>query len=323
MKRREFLGAITAMLVCNRPVSAQGKIRRVGYLSAGSPVTNDSPTSGPVIDGLKRRGWIEGSTIQFERRAAEGQIDRLPSLVQELVAIGVEAILTAGFPAVAACKGASVPAIASGAGDLVSLGLVESFRRPGGNITGISDLAGELAPKRLAILKEALPSIRRVAMLWNREDRAMGQRYQLSAASADTLGISVQPLPVREPEDFAVAFAAMEHEAPDAGFLVVDGLTGLNRKRVIAFAALHRIPFMYEGDFIVRDGGLISYGPDLAEIGDRQAALLDKILKGANASELPFERPTRFTLAVNLKTAVTLGLTLPPTLLARADEVIE
>jgi putative tryptophan/tyrosine transport system substrate-binding protein len=323
MKRREFLGGIATMLVCYRQVFAQGKIRRVGYLSAGSPVTNDSPTSGPVFDGLKRRGWIEGSTIEFERRAAEGQIDRLPPLVNELVAAGVEAILTSGFPAIAACKGAPVPAIASGAGDLVSLGLVESFRHPGGNITGISDLAGELAPKRLAILKEALPSIRRVAMLWNREDRAMGQRYDLSSASAASLGISVQPLPVREPEDFSVAFAAMEREPPDAGFMVVDGLTGLNRKRVIEFAALHRIPFMYEGDFIVRDGGLLSYGPDLAEIGDRQASLLDQILNGAKAGELPFERPTRFTLAVNLKTAATLGLALPPTLLARADEVIE
>lgn len=250
-------------------------------------------------------------------------MDRLPSLVNELVAGGAEAILTSGFPAIAACKGAPVPAIASGAGDLVSLGLVESFRRPGGNITGISDLAGELAPKRLAILKEALPSIRRVAILWNREDRAMGQRYDLSSASAASLGINVQPLPVREPEDFSVAFAAMEREPPDAGFMVVDGLTGLNRKRVIEFAALHRIPFMYEGDFIVRDGGLLSYGPDLAEIGDRQASLLDQILNGAKASELPFERPTRFTLAVNLKTAATLGLTLPPTLVARADEVVE
>jgi putative ABC transport system substrate-binding protein len=323
MKRREFLGAILAVPFCYRSASAQGKIRRVGYLSAGSPVTDDSPTSGPVIDRLKRLGWIEGRTIHFERRAAEGQIDRLPSLVSDLVSLGVEAILTSGFPAIAACKGAPVPAIASGAGDLASLGLIESLRRPGGNITGISDLAGELAPKRLAILKEALPSIRRVAMLWNDEDRAMGQRYELSAASAGTLAISVQPLPVREPEDFAEAFAAMDRERPDAGFMVVDGLTGLNRKRVIEFAGSHRIPFMYEGDFIVRDGGLLSYGPDLAEVGERQASLLDKILNGANAGELPFERPTRFTLAVNLKTAAELGLKLPPALLARADEVIE
>jgi putative ABC transport system substrate-binding protein len=276
-----------------------------------------------VIEGLKRRGWIEGSTIHFERRAAEGQIRRLPSLVSELIAVGVEAILTSGYPAVAACKGAPVPAIASGAGDLVSLGLIESFRHPGGNITGISDLAGELAPKRLAILKEASPSIRRVAMLWNRSDLAMGQRYDLSAESAATLGLTVQPLPVQEPEDFADAFAAMEREPPDAGFMVVDGLTGLNRKRVIEFAATRRIPFMYEGDFIVRDGGLLSYGPDLTEIGDRQASLLDKILNGAKAGELPFERPTLFKLAANLKTAKVLGLTLPPTLLARADEVIE
>jgi putative tryptophan/tyrosine transport system substrate-binding protein len=205
----------------------------------------------------------------------------------------------------------------------VSLGLVESFHRPGGNITGISDLAGELAPKRLAILKEIAPSIRRVAVLWNGADRAMDQRYEHSAASAATLGINVQPLPVREPEDFATAFATMERELPDAGFMVVDGLTGLNRKRVIQFAAMHRLPFMYEGDFIVREGGLLSYGPDLGEIGDRQASLLDKILKGANPAELPFERPTRFELAVNLKTAATLDLSIPSTLLARADEVIE
>ena len=323
MNRREFLGSTATALLFGSPAFAQGKIRRLGYLSAGSPVTNDSPFSGAVIEGLKRRGWIEGSTIRFERRAAEGQVARLPGLVDELVAAGVEAILTLGFPAIAACKGAPVPAIASGAGDLVSLGLVESFRRPGGNITGISDLAGELAPKRLAILKEASPSIRRVAMLWNRTDRAMGQRYDLSAASATTLGLTVQPLPVQEPDDFVEAFAAMEREPPDAGFMVVDGLTGLNRKRVIEFAAMHRIPFMYEGDFIVRDGGLLSYGPDLAEIGDRQASLLDKILNGANAGELPFERPTLFKLAVNVKTAKVLGLDLPQTLLARADEVIE
>src|SRR5436190_4485758 len=133
MKRREFLGTILAVPLCYRAASAQGKIRRLGYLSAGLPVTDDSPTSGPVIDGLKRLGWIEGHTIHFERRAAEGQIDRLPSLVSELVAVGVEAILTSGFPTIAACKGAPVPAIASGAGDLVSLGLIESLRRPGGN----------------------------------------------------------------------------------------------------------------------------------------------------------------------------------------------
>ena len=323
MNRREFLSAMATVLLSRASASAQGKVRRVGYLSAGSPVSNDSPTSGPVIEGLKSRGWIEGRTIRFERLAAEGKIARLPALVDELIAHGVEAILTSGFPAVAACKGAPVAAIASGAGDLVSLGLVESLRRPGGNITGISDLAGELAPKRLAILKEASPSIRRVAMLWNGADLAMGQRYEFSAASATALGLTVQPLPVREPEDFAEAFAAMERDRPDAGFTVVDGLTGLNRKRVIEFAALHGIPFMYEGDFIVRDGGLLSYGPDLAEVGDRQAALLDKILNGANPADLPFERPTRFQLALNLKTAAQLGLSMPQTLLARADEVIE
>src|SRR6516164_1706292 len=323
MKRREFLSAAATLLLFPSSASPDDRLRRVGYLSAGAPITDDSPYSGPVINGLKRLGWIEGSTIHFARRAANGELSRLPSLVNELVAEGVEAILTSGFPAVAACKGAPVPAIASGAGDLVALGLVESFRHPGGNITGISDLAGELAPKRLSLLKEVSPSIRKVAMLWNGEDRAMGQRYQLSAASASSLDLTVQPLPVREPQDFDIVFANMERDPPDAGFMVVDGLTGSNRKRVIQFAAAHRIPFMYEGDFIVRDGGLLSYGPDLAEAGERQASLLDKILHGANAGDLPFERPTLFTLAVNLKTAKALALAIPPTMLARADEVVE
>jgi len=323
MKRREFLSAAATLLLFPSSASADERLRRVGYLSAGAPITDDSPYSGPVINGLKRLGWIEGSTIHFERRAANGELSRLPSLVNELVAEGVEAILTSGFPAVAACKGAPVPAIASGAGDLVALGLVESFRHPGGNITGISDLAGELAPKRLSLLKEMSPSIRKVAMLWNGEDRAMGQRYQLSAASASSLDLTVQPLPVREPQDFDTVFADMERDPPDAGFMVVDGLTGSNRKRVIEFAAAHRIPFEYEGDFIVREGGLLSYGPDLAEVGERQASLLDKILQGANAGDLPFERPTMFTLAVNVKTAKALTLVIPPTMLARADEVVE
>jgi len=323
MKRREFLSAAATLLLFPSSASADERLRRVGYLSAGAPITDGSPYSGPVINGLKRLGWIEGSTIHFERRAANGELSRLPSLVNELVAEGVEAILTSGFPAVAACKGAPVPAIASGAGDLVALGLVESFRHPGGNITGISDLAGELAPKRLSLLKEMSPSIRKVAMLWNGEDRAMGQRYQLSAASASSLDLTVQPLPVREPQDFDTVFADMERDPPDAGFMVVDGLTGSNRKRVIQFAAAHRIPFEYEGDFIVREGGLLSYGPDLAEVGERQASLLDKILHGANAGDLPFERPTMFTLAVNVKTAKALTLVIPPTMLARADEVVE
>jgi len=323
MRRREFLGAIATTLICAASASAQEKIRRVGYLSAGAPVTDDSPVSGPVIEGLKHLGWREGKTIRLERRAAEGHIARLPSLVSELLVDGVEAILTSGFPAIAACKGAAVPAIASGAGDLVGLGLVQSFRRPGGNITGISDLAGELAPKRLAILKETSPSIRRVAMLWNGADPAMVQRHELLGTAAASLGIDVQPLAVRESEDFTAAFTAMEREPPDAGFLVVDSLTGLNRNRVIEFAAKHHLPFMYEGDFIVGEGGLLSYGPDLGEIGERQASLLDKILKGANPAELPFERPTRIKLAINLKTAKALGIEMPASLLARADEVIE
>jgi putative tryptophan/tyrosine transport system substrate-binding protein len=222
MKRREFLGAAATLFLFHSSASAAEGMRRVGYLSAGSPITDDSPTSGPVIEGLKRLGWIEGGTIRFERRAANGD-NLLPKAFRQ-----------SWHPA--------------GAGDRVALGLVASFNHPGGNITGISDLAGELAPKRLS-LKEILPSIRKVAMLWNGSDRAMGQRYQLSAASASSLDLSVQPLTVREANDFDAAFSKMERDPPDAGFMVVDGLTGSNRNRVIQFAATHRIPFMYEDDF--------------------------------------------------------------------------
>jgi ABC-type uncharacterized transport system substrate-binding protein len=213
--------------------------------------------------------------------------------------------------------------VAFAAGDPVGTGLVDSLARPGGNLTGISDVSAEVTPKRLELLKQLAPSLHRVAMLWNADDLGMTLRYRASEAAARTLGISVQPLGVREPADFEQAFGEMNRDMPDAILMVSDSLSTLNRKLVLEFAAAHRVPAIYEFDSLVRDGGLMSYGPDVAESFDRVAALVDRILKGANPAELPFEQPTLFRFALNLKTAKSIGLEVPASLLARADEVIE
>jgi putative tryptophan/tyrosine transport system substrate-binding protein len=194
---------------------------------------------------------------------------------------------------------------------------------PGGHLTGISDVAEQLSPKRLEFLKEIAPGLRRVAMLWNAADLGMTLRYRASDAAAQALGVEVQPLGVREPEDFDEAFTAMERERPDGILMVSDALTTLNRQRVYDFAAAYRLPAIYEFDFLVRDGGLMAYGPDMDESFERVAGLVDRLLKGARPAALPFEDPTRFRLAINLKTAKALGLTIPGSLLALTDELIE
>jgi putative ABC transport system substrate-binding protein len=195
--------------------------------------------------------------------------------------------------------------------------------RPGGHVTGISDVSAEVTPKRLELLKQFAPSLRRVAVLWNADDLAMSLRYVASEAGARAMGVSVQPLGVREPADFDQAFRAMNREPPDAILMVSDQLTNLNRERVFEFAEAHRLPAIYEYDFIARAGGLMSYGPDLDECFDRVGGLIDRLLKGAKPEELPFEEPTRFQFVLNLKAAKSIGFETPALLLAQADEVIE
>jgi putative tryptophan/tyrosine transport system substrate-binding protein len=204
------------------------------------------------------------------------------------------------------------------AGDPVGTGLVDSLARPSGNLTGISDVSAEVTPKRLELLKQIAPDLRRVAVLWNADDLGMTLRYRASEAGAHALGVTIQPLGVREPQDFDHAFGTMRRDRPDAILMVADPLTTLNRRRVFEFAAAHRLPAIYELTPFVRDGGLMSYGPDLDETLGRVAGLVDRILKGATPEELPFEQPTLFPFALNLKTAKSLGLEIPPTLLARA-----
>lgn len=327
---RKFLVALAALAVASVPldVDAQtaGKVYRVGLVTIAPA---DAPNSRAAVQGLTEalaaRGYAAGRNLVIESRFAEGHPDRLPELVKELVAGKVDVIVSSSYPATRAAKegATTVPIVAMNAGDPVETGLAASLSRPGGNLTGISDMASELSVKRLDLLKEAVPGAKRAAMLWNADDLGMTTRYHAAAAAATTLGIVIQPLGVREPDDFEAAFAAMTRDKPDGILMVTDLLTTLNRKRVFEYAAAHRIPAIYEFDRFARDGGLMSYGPDGKEVIGRVAGLVDRILKGAKPADLPFEQPTRFRFVINKKTADALSLALPAAVLERADEVIE
>jgi putative ABC transport system substrate-binding protein len=299
------------------------KVYRVGLVSVGAPDTG--VLGAGMARNFTQRGYAVDGNIVFERRAAQGKPDRLPGLVDELVAKRVDVIITQGYPAaIAAKEGAGkTPIVVTLSGDPVATGLAASLAHPGGNITGVSEVASELSAKRLALLKEAVPSVRAVAVLWNADDFGMSLRYQAAEVEAKRAGIMIMPLGVHAPDDFDTAFAEMTKKPPDAILMVTDILTVLNRKRVIDFAAEHRLPAIYEYANLTQDGGLMSYGPDVAAIFDRAAGLADRVLKGANPADLPLELPTRFELAVNLKTAKTLGLTIPEAILVRADSVVE
>jgi putative ABC transport system substrate-binding protein len=326
MRRREFIILLGATAALPRTVTAQSqsKVYRVGTLNIGAPIADNSPYGAALISGLAQHGYVLDRNLKFEPRGAGMHMDLLPRLVDELVMSKVDVIVAFGFPSARAAKqGTTLPVVSFTTGDPVGTGLVDSLARPGGHITGISDVSVELTPKRLELLKEMAPALRRVAMLWNAADPGMTLRYHAAEAGAKTMGISVQPLGVREPADFDKAFETMNSDMPDAIFMVSDALTSFNRKRVIEFAAAHRLPAIYEDGGYVRDGGLMSYGPDSNEGLARVAALVDRIFKGARPGELPFEQPTLFRFVLNLKTAKSLGLTVPLTLQASADEVIE
>jgi putative ABC transport system substrate-binding protein len=285
------------------------------------------PTEGRgaiLIESLGKLGYKLGQNLVYEPRGAKGKVALVPQMMLELVAAKVDAVVTVSYPAAAAAKVSGVPTvIASGSGDPVTTGLVNSLAKPGGTITGIADDAAMLSTKRLSLLKALLPNLQRVAMLWNKEDLGMSQRYEASAKAARSIGVQVQALGVREPDDFDDAFTAMNRENPEAILMVSDSLTLLNRKRVIQYAATHRIPAIYEADNIVQDGGLMSYGADEHESFSRAAALVDRIFKGAKPADLPVEQPTRYLFVINMKTAKAMNLSVPNNLAALADRVIE
>ncbi len=327
MKRRDVLQLLAgATIAAPYRAAAQttAKVYRLATLAGSAAITANSPIGMILIRALTEHGYVLGQNLEIHAYGADAQLARLPQLARDIAASKVDAVVVIGWPPTNALKNTGVPTVvAVGAGDPVASGLVASLARPGGSVTGISDNATTLSTKRLELLKQAVPSIRKVAMLWNKDDLGMTLRYQASADAAKSLGTAVLPLGVAEPDDFADAFTAMDREQPDSILMVADALTVLNRKRVFDYAAAHRLPAIYEYDFFVRDGGLMSYGADFKESFERAASLVDRIFRGTNPADLPFEEPTKYLFVVNLKTAKSIGLELPPNLLALADEVIE
>lgn len=324
MKKRDSLLAILSLAAMPFAARAQqpGKVWRIGFLGALPPPDGSAPL--PLRQALQALGYAEGKNVLYEVRWSRARSERLPALAAELLAQKVDVIVTLSAPAAAAAKQATstIPIVASLAGDVVETGLVASLARPGGNITGVNDPAAVLSAKRLEILKEVVPAAKRFAVLWNAGDSAMTLRYREIERAAKMLRVSIEPLGVREPDDFDVAMTAMNRARPDGLIMVADALTNLNRQRVIDYAAKNRIPAMYEQGAVVEAGGLMSYGAGAGDLLKLVAEYVAKVLKGSKPSELPVQQPNRYYLVVNMKTAKTLGIAIPQTVLLRADEVI-
>jgi putative ABC transport system substrate-binding protein len=304
------------------------KIPRIGYLSSFDPAT-ESARSDQIRLGLRELGYIEGQNIAIEYRYAQGKQDRLPELAAELVRLKVDIIVvSAGAMPIRAAKNATktIPIVMAGGGiDPVSAGLVESLARPGGNLTGVTNLSRELGGKRLELLKEAVPKVARVAVLY--DPAVLGSVLEVKEVlpvEARALGLTIQPWEIRGADGFEKVFSALNKERPGGLYVLGGGqLINANVKRIASLALKSRLPSMHGRREFVDAGGLMSYGADLADVYRRVAIYVDKILKGAKPADLPVEQPTKFELVINLKTAKQIGLTIPPNVLARADRVIK
>lgn len=325
MRRRDFIFLVAIATAPWPPASAQqsGRLYRVGVLTAGT--NTPKPLADVSRDAFEKLGWIEGKNIVFERRYAENHPDRLPELAAELVGLKVDLIMAGGTLAPLAAKRATttIPIVMTTAGDPVGSGLVSNLARPEANVTGLSFMAPDLEAKRLQLLKEVIPRIARVAVLWDAANPYPARAFKETKRAAQTLGIEVQSLEVRGPDDFAGAFDAARRQQPDALFAIGDPLISDFRKQIVDFASTQRLPAMYPLREYAEAGGLMSYGASISDLVRRAAGYVDKILRGAEPGELPVEQPTTFELVINLRTAKTLGLTIPPLVLAAATEVIE
>jgi ABC-type uncharacterized transport system substrate-binding protein len=328
--RRAFLGMLAGGLLA-APLAAEAqqaaKVARVGYLSLNRAA---SPHLTEVFrQGLRDLGYVEGRNLVIEYRDAEGKVERFPALAAELVALKVDVIVTAGgTPAALAAKHATktLPIVFAGVGDAVRDGVVTSLARPGGNVTGASVLAPELVGKCLEHIKQAVPEASRIAVLWHPgflPERTERDRLKEAEGAARALGVQLQFVEARGPEDFDRAFADMIRARAGALTVLASNMFFGERRRLVHLAAKNRLPAVYTLREYVDAGGLMSYGPNAAELFRRAAFYVDKILKGAKPADLPVEQPTKFELVINLKTAKALGLTIPPSLLGRADEVIQ
>src|SRR5215468_9823505 len=318
MERRRFIAPLAA------EAQQAGKVYRIGYLSTRSSTTGMPPEG--FRQGLRELGWIEGRNIVFDYGFAEGRFERLPELAAELVRLKVDMIVAVQTPAAAAAKNATttIPIVGISLIDPVGIGLISSLARPGGNITGLSfDASVETFGKALDLLKATIPKVRYVAVLSNPANPGQPPAIRDLKAAARSLGVQLQLLEARGPNEFDGAFAAMAKERVEALLVLSDAVLNSHRTRLADLAARSRLPAAYGVRESVEAGGLMSYGPSFLDLFRRGAAFVDKILKGAKPADLPVEQPTTFELVINAKTAKTLGLTIPPSLLKRADEVIQ
>ena len=328
MDRRAFLWALAGCVLV-APITAEaeqaGKVARIGWLAQGSPSTDASTDSREAFrQGMRELGYIEGQNMATEERWAEGRAERLPNFAAELVSLKVDVIVAGGTLAPLAAMRATqtIPIVLGAAGAPVETGLVSSLAKPGRNVTGLSNHSADLTGKRLQLLKEIVPGITRVAVLWNASNPVAEVVFRETEAAAQTLALRVQSLEVRGPDDFEKALPAALRGA-GALFLIDDPLVFTARLRIANFATMNRLPMTAFYKPFSEAGGLMSFGANLADLFRRAAIYVDKILKGVKPGDLPVEQPTKYELVINLKTAKALGLTIPPSLLQRADQVIE
>ena len=326
IKRREFVTLLGAAIAAPRAARGQqaGKTYRIGFLG-NSTAELEANLVGPFRDGLHELGYQEGRNLVIEYRWAEGKYEQFPTLAAELIALKVDVIVTAGTPATLAIKNAtvSVPVVMVAVGDPVGTGIVASLAHPGRNVTGLSSIAPDLEGKRLELLREVIPTLSDVAVFWNPLNLFHTESLQQARVAAASLRIKLQQVAVRGGEELEAAFAAIVKQRTGALLLLADRVFLHDRAPIMEFAAQQRLPSISAYRELVEAGGLMSYGPSYEDMHRRAASYVDKILKGTNPRDLPVEQPTKFSLIVNLKTAKALDLTVPATMLARADEVIE
>src|SRR6266536_231608 len=321
MRRRDFIALLGGAAVWPLAARAQqgGKVYRIGFFSAGA--ANTPHLRAAFVETLRKLGWIEGKNVVFEYRYAENRLERLPELAEELVRLNVDIIVAPGTLAPLAAKRVTttIPIVMANAGDPLGSGLVSSLARPGGNVTGLSLMVPDIGGKRLELLKDVLPRMSSVAVLWNVANPYPALVFRETESAARTFGIEVQSLEVRGPGDFDGVFENARLQHPEALITVEDPLTVNYRKQIVDFAATNRLPAIHGVREFVEAGGLMAYGASLSDLLRRAAGYVDKIFKGAKPADLPVQQPTKFEFVINLKAAKALGLTIPPSLIARAD----
>jgi putative ABC transport system substrate-binding protein len=325
IKNPNWLGPLflfLAFVLCGVPAQAQqtGKVPRIGMLFIGG---RDQPHLEAFKQGLRERGYVEGKNIRFEYRYAEGKEDRLDALAAELVREKVDVIVTtASISALAARKASQSIPIVMTSGNPLEMGLAKSLAQPGGNVTGLTVMLSDLSSKRLEILKDTLPKMARVAVLWTPQNRESSIGFDETAAAAKAFSLQLHAAPIQSANDLEQAFAEIAKAHVGGLAVILSPLATLHSKRIVALATKHRVAGIYPTRQFAEEGGLMAYGPLIGDLYRRAAAYVDKILKGAKPADLPVEQPMKFEFIVNLKTAKQIGMTVPPNVLVRADRVI-